>query len=269
MPHSDVSERKSNMQEISFLQKLDNIPFIVQYHNAYRCKDNLWLTMEYINGGTFNQVINYHNLTEPNIAYFSKEILKALNSIHELNIVHRDIKPANIMINFYSEIKLIDFGLSIDISLNKSPNNMVGSAFWMSPEMIKMKPHSTACDIWSFGIILYEILIGKKISKQIKSFRAMFENAVLGGPNLKNKVKNNKNSDDLIFGNFQIQKELWSDDFLNFIQECLNPDPDLRPTAKKILSHPFLNIASKKHEMYSVVSSMLILETMEKETNKK
>lgn len=115
--------------------------------------------MEHLEGGTLDQVAKSVNFTEPQISFVAREVLKALEYLHSENLVHRDLKSSNIMLSIKGEVKLIDFGLCVDISSGKK-TAMVGSPFWMPPEMIRRLPHGAKVDIWSLGICLVELANG-------------------------------------------------------------------------------------------------------------
>ena len=88
------------------------------------------------------------------------KILLGINHVHKQGVIHRDLKPENIMIDEMGEPKIIDFGLSLDVESQGTETRRVGSMIFMAPEIIDGYPHTSACDIWSLGIILYMMLSG-------------------------------------------------------------------------------------------------------------
>ena len=108
------------------------------------------------------------------------KILLGLNHIHKLGVIHRDLKPENIMIDDEGEPKIIDFGLSLDTVKKGTDTRRVGSQFFMAPEIMQGHPQTSACDIWSLGIILYMMLSGdypfnmKDVEKEVTKTPLLF-----------------------------------------------------------------------------------------------
>jgi len=270
MPHASVKQRKANMQEIHFLRLLRGKPNIVNYYAAFRKDNELWAVMEFMEGGTLGQASAKRALHESHLAYLAREVVKGLSVIHALGLVHRDLKPHNIMIDIDGGVKLIDFGLCVDLKKNKAPRNMVGSAYWMSPEMILRKPHGTPADIFSFGIVMFEVLLGKPIGSHYHPAKAMFVNAVNGGPpiseakaaNAANIAKVDTSNDDIWGGLVQQSKTAWSDAAYDFVSQCLVLDPERRPTATQLLQHPFIKLASDQREMRRILKVIFLSNTL-------
>lgn len=269
MPHATVKQRKANMQEVHFLRLLRGKPNIVNYFATFRKGEEVWVVMEFMEGGTLGQAAAKRALHENHVAYLAREVLKGLSVVHGMNLAHRDLKPHNIMIDIDGGVKLIDFGLCVDLNKNKETRSMVGSAYWMAPEMILRQPHGTAVDIFSFGVVMFEVLLGKPIDRHLHPIKAMFENAVRGGPpiadaraaNAANVTAAQKSSttDDDIFGGLVTQsKTAWSEDAYDFISQCLTLDPAKRPTAKQLLTHPFIKAASDQREMRRILKLLFL-----------
>ena len=271
MPHTTVKQRKANMQEVHFLRLLRGKPNIVNYYATFRKGEEVWVIMEFMEGGTLGQAAAKRALNEGHVAYLAREILKGLSTIHALKLAHRDLKPHNIMIDIDGGVKLIDFGLCIDLNKNKEPKSMVGSAYWMAPEMIMRKAHGTAVDIWSFGIVMFEVLLGKPITHHVHPIKAMFTNAVLGGPpmaearaaNAANiSTKSESSGDDIFGGLVTTSKTAWSEDAYDFVQSCLVTDPAKRPTAADLLKHPFLKASSDQREMRRILKVLFLSDSL-------
>lgn len=266
MPHSTVKQRKANMQEVHFLRLLRGKPNIVNYYATFRKDQEVWVVMEFMEGGTLGQAAAKRALHESHLAYLAREVLKGLVVLHGLKLVHRDLKPHNIMIDIDGGVKLIDFGLCVDLNKNPEPRSMVGSAFWMAPEMILRRPHGTAVDIFSFGVAMFEVLLGKPISHHVHPIAAMFNNAVKGGPpltearsaNASNITKTDTDGDDL-FGSLVTQSKVgWSEHAYDFVTQCLTPDPAQRPSASTLLQHPFIKAASDQREMRRILKVLFL-----------
>ena len=152
---------------ISEAQLLKNVshPNIVKYYNYYEDNDNIYIIMEYLTGGTLQNFIDEHKkekITENEARIIITQILKALNYLHySCDICHRDIKPENILFkneNDINSLKVVDFGLSSGSFEQKDCLSKCGTLCYMAPEQISKKVYSKGVDIWSTGIILYELL---------------------------------------------------------------------------------------------------------------
>jgi len=136
--------------------------------------------MEFMEGGTLTESCKKHNFEEDEIAYVSKHMLLALIFMHKNSITHRDLKSANVMMTIEGDIKLIDLGLCAILEGGYKVG-MVGSPFWMAPEMIRREPYDNKIDIWSFAICLLE-LANRHPPNDSNIIRAMFTTAVEGCP---------------------------------------------------------------------------------------
>jgi len=178
MPHETTKQKRKNFQEIRFLRFCRGHPNILNLYSASLVRDEIWLTTELLDGGTLTQAVAAYQFQELEIAYVAKEVLNALNFLHTSQMAHRDLKSANIMLTLAGGVKLIDFGLCSDISQGKVVH-MVGSPFWMPPEMILRQPHGLPVDVWSFGVCLMEMANGHPPNRK-SSIKAMFVAATTG-----------------------------------------------------------------------------------------
>jgi calcium-dependent protein kinase len=153
------------LKEIEILAKTEH-PNIIKIIEYYKDEINYYIITEYISGGELYEAISKCNkFNESKAAYIMRQILSALNYLHSFGIVHRDIKPENMLVEKSSDedlinIKLIDFGTSNYVTEKKNLTLKVGSPYYIAPEVLK-KNYGKKCDIWSAGIILYIMLIGK------------------------------------------------------------------------------------------------------------
>ncbi|KAF2073596.1 hypothetical protein CYY_005085 [Polysphondylium violaceum] len=136
---------------------------------------NLFIVTELINGGSLKELLlNKHASLE----YHQKlsiaiDIAEAMNFLHSLNVIHRDLKSGNILITQNLRAKLIDFGTSRDIDASKEMTRNLGTICWMAPEVIKSsksKPYTESCDVYSFGIVLWEIYCRSEPFSGVSSF---------------------------------------------------------------------------------------------------
>ena len=165
-PHlnSDETSKKRFIQEARAASALDHAN-ICTIHDIDEDEDGkLYIVMSYYDGQTLKYVLDEGPVSVENAVLFGSQIAAGLARAHEAGIVHRDMKPANIMVTERGEIKILDFGiakLSEGIDLTKT-GSTVGTAAYMSPEQAKGESVDRRSDIWSVGVLLYEMITGKQ-----------------------------------------------------------------------------------------------------------
>jgi len=240
MPHTRSREKKFNFHEIRLLDFCRH-PNIVEYRSCYEVGEEIWVVMEFMEGGTLTEASKCFCFSESQIAYVAREVLKALSFLHKHHLIHRDLKSSNIMMTITGDIKLIDFGLCTSIA--KGPKiKMCGSPLWMPPEMVQKKPAGASADIWCLAISLLELANRTPCTLQKKShLQSMFLVATEG---IQEPLH---------------QPEKWSPKLKSFIHDCLQFDPAKRPSADHLLDHhPFLENTDTKQTMAKILSSIFI-----------
>mmetsp|Transcript_30317 Transcript_30317/g.84725 ORF Transcript_30317/g.84725 Transcript_30317/m.84725 type:complete len:501 (+) Transcript_30317:50-1552(+) len=201
---------------------------IVNYMDSYIVDDQLWVVMEYMGGGCLTEVLeqfDHVKMTEGQIALCCVETLKALLYIHSLHRIHRDIKSDNILLNDKGEVKVADFGYAAQLTQQQQKRNtVVGTPYWMAPELIRGHDYGIKVDIWSLGIMVMEMAEGEPPYMEFPPLRALFLITTKGIPDLKEPQK-------------------WSPEFRDFVSKCLIKEVDERPDAGQLLQHPFLQKA--------------------------
>lgn len=229
--------------EVHVMQDQFNAKNLVNSHDAFRCGNALWIVMEYISAGTLADLLSslkvakrlekdwaQDGMTEPAIAYICREVLLGLDSLHKIHRVHRDIKGDNILLDVDGSVKIADFGFCAQLSQRcEKRNTVVGTPYWMAPEVIHGKDYDCQVDIWSMGILVLECAEGKPPRLDIPPIRAMFLIATEGAPNL-------------------TEPSRWSAAMRDFIAWCCCVNPSERPTATEALTHPFLEKACSATE---------------------
>lgn len=215
------------------IMKTSQHPNIVCYHDSFKVNNQLWVVMEIMDGGCLTEVLELYpqlEMTEPQIAYVCRETLRALNYVHSQNRVHRDIKSDNMLLNSKGEVKLADFGYAAQLTKGRRKREtVVGTPYWMAPELIRGHPYETKVDIWSTGIMLMEMCEGEPPYMEFPPLRALFLITTKGIPELKDGEK-------------------WSSDFKDFCGKALTKNVEDRPSAEELLNHPAMSRACTTEE---------------------
>lgn len=214
---TDPEEVKDIQQEIQFLSNLKSVPNITHYYGSYLNGHKLWIIMDYCAGGSVRTLLKPGPLQEKYISIITRELMIALQYIHEHGVIHRDIKAANILIGKDGKVKLCDFGVAAQLTATAlKRTTMAGTPYWMAPEVITEGANYNAkADIWSAGITIYEMATGNPPYSDKDALRAMQFITQHEPPRLEGRQ----------YG--PLLKEI--------IAMCLEEKQDLRPSAEDLL----------------------------------
>ena len=213
--------------EIDILKKLSH-PNIVRIYEFYESDNNFYLINENCEGGELYNYINNSTLNEQQLSVIFYQVFSGLCYLHENNILHRDMKPENILISKkekdllsdeeYFWIQIIDFGTAKIFEQNKSENSIVGSAYYIAPEVLN-QDYNEKCDTWSVGVILYMFLVGRP------PFNGRSNEEIINSIKTKNLDENNEKL---------LQR---SPEVRDLVKGLLEKDTSKRLSAKEALNH--------------------------------
>ena len=248
-----ANEVDSFKKEIHILSQCNN-QYIVHYYGSYIKGHQIWIILEFCDGGSLYELIKIlpRNLNEQEIASLIHMILKGLIFLHENKKIHRDIKSENILLTHEGIAKLADFGVSTQLMHSFSKKiTKIGTPFYMSPEVIMQNKYDYKCDIWSLGITSIEMAEGEPPFSKVKGYWVLKKIITHPPKGLKNKEK-------------------WSKEFNDFVEKCLIYEPEKRWSAKELLEHPFIIKYNRGNKLIAeLVNKKKILESDESEEEDK
>eukprot|EP00759_Apiculatamorpha_spiralis_P025200 PhF_6_TR28269/c0_g1_i1/m.41829 len=212
-------------QEILALMGADH-PNIVKVFSCHRNGLEVSIVMEYMCRGKLTQILEDTRFNDSQIAYIMTHILNAVGYLHEHNQMHRDIKSDNVLVDLHGNLKLGDFGFTTTFGESNKRKTVVGTPYWMAPEVIRGDPYDGAADVWSLGILGLELCDGEPPWMDMAPMKALYVIVTQPAP----KVQNVSRHTPLC---------------CEFISKMLVKDPNSRPTIQQLLSHPFLKTAAK------------------------
>eukprot|EP00592_Proboscia_alata_P002283 CAMPEP_0194367384 /NCGR_PEP_ID=MMETSP0174-20130528/15448_1 /TAXON_ID=216777 /ORGANISM="Proboscia alata, Strain PI-D3" /LENGTH=773 /DNA_ID=CAMNT_0039143073 /DNA_START=196 /DNA_END=2517 /DNA_ORIENTATION=+ len=254
----DTEEYEKIVMEIDILAKC-NSPFIVGYYDCFlkQSSDNtmgnfeMWIVMEFCEGGSMSDVLEAGEfgmqqcLPEDCIRAACASIVLGLEYLHGVaNVCHRDIKSGNVLLTDQGHVKLADFGVSAELSNTIAKRKtVVGSPFWMAPEVIKENHYDGRADVWSLGITCIEMAEGAPPHANLNPLRAIFVIPTKPAPTL-------------------ADPDAWSPDMLDFIKCCLHKEANDRWDSAMLSGHPF--VRQEVQQLRSMWGNLAVSESNDK-----
>ncbi|KAE9602734.1 hypothetical protein Lal_00049711 [Lupinus albus] len=239
-------------REIQIMHHLSEHPNVVRIHGTYEDSMAVHLVMEICEGGElFDRIVQKGHYSEREAAKLIKTIVEVVEACHSLGVMHRDLKPENFLFDSVQEdakLKATDFGLSVFYKPGESFSDVVGSPYYVAPEVLR-KHYGPESDVWSAGVMLYILLSG------VPPFWAETEPGIFR---------------QILMGKIDFQSQPWpsiSDSAKDLIRKMLDQNPRTRPTAHEVLSHPWIvddNIAPDKPLDSAVLSRLKQFSAMNK-----
>jgi serum/glucocorticoid-regulated kinase 2 len=210
-----------------FILETINHPFIVNLKYAFQNKEKLYFCLEFCPGGElFFHLQRVENFDEEVTRFYSAQMVLALEHLHKQDVIYRDLKPENVLINHDGYIKLTDFGLAKEnVITNKDAMSFCGTPEYLAPEILDRKAYTTRTDLWSIGILIYEMLFGKHPLANCQDFDQLVITII--NNDIQIPPKNNIN---------EISKPC-----IELVKKMITKNPNKRITWNEFFNHPWLN----------------------------
>ncbi|ORY28652.1 kinase-like domain-containing protein, partial [Naematelia encephala] len=226
----EEAEVRDVMREVELLKRLAH-PSIVKYEGMSRDEEYLNIVLEFVENGSLGQTLKaFGNFNEKLVSSYVAKILEGLDYLHSQGVVHCDLKAANILSTKNGNVKLSDFGVSLNMKAvenirqdatqgKTTSRDVAGTPNWMAPEVISLNGASPASDIWSLGCTIIELLTGKppyaEITNSMSVLFRIVEDEMPPLPDV-------------------------SPDLEDFLKLCFIKDPKHRPEAVVLFEHPWV-----------------------------
>ncbi|KAI1708403.1 protein kinase domain-containing protein [Ditylenchus destructor] len=224
------SERQLAMNEVSLLSRMDH-PHIISYYDSFEEDGVLMIEMEYADGGTLAQFLSRQTeyIAESQVLFMFEQMISAVSYLHDNNVLHRDLKTANVFLTKDNMVKIGDFGISKRMGTQtqfQGAQTILGTPYYLSPEMCEGRSYNEKSDIWALGCCLYEMLCLQK---------------TFDGPSLPALVTK------IVNGDYEQIKTPYSNELKFLVRDMLKTDPDIRPPSARVLEIVQSHMSSSKH----------------------
>lgn len=234
---SNISEDQANLiqKEISLMKRLSHkniVKYIGKFYSDVISNDKyLSIVLEYVENGSISGIIKKFSVFQEGlVAFFISQVVLGLKYLHSQGVVHRDIKGANLLTTKEGTVKLADFGVAMRLTESTKSMSIVGTPYWMAPEIVEQTGHcTTSCDIWSLGCTVIELLTGRPPYYDLEPMSALYR---------------------IVQDDYPPFPPNISPELKDFLMKCFQKEPLIRQNAKDLLEHPWLvNIPNKTPEI--------------------
>eukprot|EP01062_Namystynia_karyoxenos_P080929 TRINITY_DN8805_c0_g1_i1.p1 TRINITY_DN8805_c0_g1~~TRINITY_DN8805_c0_g1_i1.p1 ORF type:complete len:447 (+),score=144.74 TRINITY_DN8805_c0_g1_i1:91-1431(+) len=217
----DPKERLLFETEISMLHSCRH-PNVVELRACHLAHSVLWIGMELMDGKLTDLILGGVQFSAGQIGFLMLEVLKGLEYLHSTGRIHRDVKSDNVLVSADGKVKLGDFGLCALVSEEeRMRKTIVGTPYWMAPEIIRGKEYDGKADVWSLGIVGLELCDGEPPHLRLPVMRALYTIARSPAPKVR-------------------RRDSWPSGLLDFVEAMLVKDVQRRPSSSDLLRQPFL-----------------------------
>ncbi|XP_073415635.1 uncharacterized protein [Dendrobates tinctorius] len=236
---------EDHVSEINILGQCQHLN-ILRLLEAIFWDRQLWIVVEFCAGGALDGVMHElgHGLTEGQIQVVSYQTLLGLQHLHSKKIIHRDLKAGNILLTQHGDIRLADFGVSaVNNQTLQRRSSFIGTPYWMAPEVVmcetcKDAPYDYKADVWSLGVTLIELAETQPPYHEMNPTRVLLKILKSEPPNLK-------------------YQKLWSQDFKDFLNKCLQRNPQERSSISELIEHSFVSKGVDNAPLRELVAEVL------------
>ncbi|XP_040564141.1 serine/threonine-protein kinase PAK 3 [Lepeophtheirus salmonis] len=226
------------LMEVQVMRKLEH-PNLVAFLDLFLTDKELWVVMDYMNGGPLTDVVLHTILNEPQMSAISKEVLSGINYLHNHELIHRDIKSDNVLLSVKGDVKITDFGFTANVSGDRMRKTFAGTPYWMAPEVVKKQTYGKSVDIWSLGILVIEMVDRHPPYMDETPLQAMYYISKKKSPPIKS-------------------KGILSKEMSKFLERCLQFQPNKRSTASELLEHEFIAKATRLSSLKENIKLVLM-----------
>ncbi|GBG33230.1 Protein kinase, putative [Hondaea fermentalgiana] len=236
---SPMSDLENIKNEIA-MHSLSRHPNIVGILETISWQEELYIILELMDGGALTDCLGRGvNWDESDIAYVARESIQGLAFLHKYHRLHRDIKSDNILVDYHGRVKLADFGFSVGLTEEENKRkSVVGTPYWMAPELIRGLEYDSKVDVWSMGITVIECCEGEPPLIDEQPLRALLLITIQAPPVLE-------------------RPERWSVELNHFLKRSLMTRPEQRPDTTALLMHPWFRLASDAQHFSKHVQRVL------------
>jgi hypothetical protein len=222
-----LQNQRMRLREVAILVQCQHESIIGVGQTRFRADGTLWVELEYMAGGNIADKLihNEVRLSEAQAAEVASRVVAGLAFLHQKNIYHRDLKSDNLLLSRDGTLKIGDFGYAATV--DPTDRSLIGTTYWMPPEVVLKRPYDARVDVWSLGICVIEMIDGEPPFMCDNPVKAMFHICTQDAPTLAAPTTHSRAVND-------------------FVATCMVKDMQARPHSRQLVGHAFLALAGGK-----------------------